>query len=336
MPAHLLRRPSLVPAAHRLGVAAAAAWRAGGALSPPLARSSSSQRTCAPSTAGSTSAGSDTSTAETLRALARSRIAAAAPHPPLAPLEDRHARQHTYLRISLTERCNLRCTYCMPAEGLADLTPRAELLTPHELQRLATLFVRQGVDKIRLTGGEPTVRRDIVDVVARLASLRSEGLLQLGMTSNGMLLPRLLPSLAAAGLTHLNISLDTLDPHLFELITRRSGAGVARVLAAAEQSVKLGLTTKLNVVVVRGVNDSKDVLDFVEWARHRDIVVRFIEYMPFDGNKWRPEKLVPYRVLLERIVERFGPLEKVGDTANDTSKHWRVPGSRGTIGFITR
>ncbi len=131
--------------------------------------------------------------------------------PPSPLLKDRYNRQHTYLRISLTERCNLRCVYCMPEEGVT-LTPKPELLTTAEVQRLAELFVRSGVDKIRLTGGEPTVRRDLEDIVGGLNELRKDGLKAIGMTSNGMALARRLPALVQSGLSHLNVSLDTFDP----------------------------------------------------------------------------------------------------------------------------
>ncbi|CAG8697312.1 22312_t:CDS:2, partial [Cetraspora pellucida] len=135
-------------------------------------------------------------------------------------LTDKFERQHTYLRISLTEKCNLRCTYCMPAEGV-DLTPSHELLSTKEIVRLASLFVSQGVNKIRLTGGEPTVRKDLVDLVGELGKLKQYGLKTLAMTSNGIALKRKLPELVKNGLNLLNVSVDTLDPFKFELITRR-------------------------------------------------------------------------------------------------------------------
>lgn len=256
--------------------------------------------------------------------------------PPSTPfLTDRFSRQHTYLRISLTEKCNFRCLYCMPAEGVP-LTPKSKLLTAPELERLAQLFVSQGINKIRLTGGEPTVRKDLPEIIAALASQRQNGLRQIGMTTNGLTISRHLPNLVANGLTHLNISLDTLDPFKFELMTRTASKGIERVLNGIDTALALGVpNVKINVVVIRGLNDGKDILDFVEWAKDRDVTVRFIEYMPFDGNKWRPEKLVPYSQLLENITSQLGPLEKVGDDANDTSKHWKVPGHQSRLGFIT-
>jgi len=255
----------------------------------------------------------------------------------LKPLTDTHGRAHDYLRISLTERCNLRCTYCMPSEGVA-LTPSASLLTPAEVQRLARLFVRAGVTKIRLTGGEPTVRRDLADVVAALAELQEEGLEAIALTSNGVALERQLPRLRAAGLTHLNVSLDTLSAARFEKLTRRPADAHARVLGALDAALELGFGgtlsergasaggggggmgggvgafsssaastaaaapagVKLNVVVVRGVNDD-EVEAFSALTRHAPLNVRFIEYMPFDGNAWgRGAGLVPFAELRGR------------------------------------
>jgi len=138
-------------------------------------------------------------------------------------LTDSHDRFHNYIRISITERCNLRCTYCMPSEGI-DLTPNNKLLTSDEILRVARLFVSQGVTKIRLTGGEPTVRKDCVELVEELGKLRSVGLKEIAMTSNGIALWRKLERMVAGGLTHLNLSLDTLDPFKYQIITRRMGS----------------------------------------------------------------------------------------------------------------
>ncbi|CAG8654929.1 3709_t:CDS:2, partial [Paraglomus occultum] len=194
-------------------------------------------------------------------------------------LTDKFNRQHTYLRISVTERCNLRCTYCMPAEGI-DLTPSDKLLSSDEIIRIARLFVSQGVTKIRLTGGEPTIRKDIVDLVGELNKLKPLGLQTIAMTSNGIALPKKLPQLVENGLNLLNISLDTLDPLKFELITRRKGLN--QVIRTIDQAISLGLRPiKVNCVVMRGIND-QEVADFVEFTRDRSVDVRFIEYMPFD------------------------------------------------------
>ncbi|CAG8622086.1 970_t:CDS:2, partial [Paraglomus brasilianum] len=247
-------------------------------------------------------------------------------------LTDKFNRQHTYLRISVTERCNLRCTYCMPAEGV-DLTPSDKLLSSDEIIRIARLFVSQGVTKIRLTGGEPTIRKDIVDLVGELNKLKPLGLQTIAMTSNGIALRKKLPQLVENGLNLLNISLDTLDPFKFELITRRKG--LDQVIRTIDQAIALGLRpVKVNCVVMRGIND-KEVADFVEFTRDRSVDVRFIEYMPFDGNKWSETKLVPYNTLIALIRSRYPSISKVSDDAHDTSKAYYVPGFAGRIGFIT-
>jgi cyclic pyranopterin phosphate synthase len=171
----------------------------------------------------------------------------------------------------------------MPEEGVS-LTPSAELLSTDELLTLVKLFVQHGIRKIRFTGGEPTVRRDLVDIVAAIRTSCPE-VQQLAMTTNGIVLARKLPALKEAGLTSLNISLDTLDPNKFMIMTRR--AGHERVLEAIQTALQLGFAPlKLNCVVIRGVNDM-EMADFVAMTRTQPIDVRFIEYMPFEGNKWK-------------------------------------------------
>ncbi|KAI8145290.1 putative molybdopterin cofactor synthesis protein A [Fennellomyces sp. T-0311] len=257
--------------------------------------------------------------------------AVAQDHRPLY-LTDTFGRQHNYLRISLTERCNLRCTYCMPEEGVP-LTPHDKLLTTDEILSLARLFVSQGVTKIRLTGGEPTVRPDLIDIVRGMNEFKQFGLQSIGITTNGIALKRKLPALYDAGLDSLNISLDTLDRHMFEIMTRRRGFD--NVLASIRQATDLGFkSVKINSVVMRGTNDDQ-VMNFVAFTQDNPVNVRFIEYMPFDGNRWKKDKLVPYRELLGRIETRFGQLDKLVDDPNDTTKAYQVPGYKGRIGFIT-
>eukprot|EP00180_Rhodochaete_pulchella_P004666 Plantae.Rhodophyta-Rhodochaete_pulchella.ctg9186.p1 GENE.Plantae.Rhodophyta-Rhodochaete_pulchella.ctg9186~~Plantae.Rhodophyta-Rhodochaete_pulchella.ctg9186.p1 ORF type:complete len:372 (-),score=45.68 Plantae.Rhodophyta-Rhodochaete_pulchella.ctg9186:761-1876(-) len=254
-------------------------------------------------------------------------------HPLSTPqnaLLDSFGRAHTYLRISLTEKCNLRCRYCMPAEGVA-LTPKAEILTTTEIFRLGLLFARAGIEKIRLTGGEPLVRPDFDDVVRGLASIPE--IKSIGVTTNGVSLKRKLPMMREAGVTALNISLDTMVPAKFELITRRKGA--ARVLEAIDLATEQGFPeVKVNCVVMKGVNED-ELVDFVNLTERRNIEVRFIEYMPFDGNRWSDAKFVPYATMLDHISRHFGRISKEVDGKNDTTKHFRVPGYKGTIGFIT-
>uniref|UniRef100_A0A1B6L4K3 Molybdenum cofactor biosynthesis protein 1 n=1 Tax=Graphocephala atropunctata TaxID=36148 RepID=A0A1B6L4K3_9HEMI len=249
---------------------------------------------------------------------------AALPH-----LTDTFGRQHTYLRISLTERCNLRCQYCMPADGV-QLTPKNSLLTTAEILQLAKLFVRQGVTKVRLTGGEPTVHKDVVHIVESLSNLK--GLETVAITTNGLMLTRQLVELQRAGLDLLNISLDTLKPERFEQITRRKGW--QKVIAGIDLAVQLGYTPKVNVVVMRGLNDD-EILDFVQYTADRPIDIRFIEYMPFTGNKWDGHKMVPFREMLEIIKTQYPGFHALSNQPNDTSKAYKVLDYKGQIGFIT-
>lgn len=245
-------------------------------------------------------------------------------------LVDSFGRKHSYLRISLTEKCSLRCVYCMPEEGVP-LTPSEKLLTSDEIVHLATLFATFGVNKIRLTGGEPLVRKDAVDIIGRLSLIPQ--LRVLGITTNGLVLSKKIPELKKAGLTHINISLDTLVPGKFEFLARRKGWNVVRksiddALAGGFNSVKV------NCVVMKGINDD-ELVDFVRLTESRNIEVRFIEYMPFDGNKWSKKKLVPFEEMLSVIRKQWPELERGQDDANHTSKLFKVPGWTGRIGFIT-
>ncbi|KAI9370997.1 hypothetical protein BJX61DRAFT_55345 [Aspergillus egyptiacus] len=251
-------------------------------------------------------------------------------------LTDTFNRQHDYLRISVTERCNLRCLYCMPEEGVP-LSPPARLLTSPEIIYLSSMFVSQGVTKIRLTGGEPTVRKDIVPLMQSIGELRRDGLRELCLTTNGISLHRKLEPMVEAGLTGVNLSLDTLDPFQFQIMTRRKGfEAVMKSIDRIQELNKMGAAIKLkiNCVVMRGLNE-REIIPFVEMGRDNPIEVRFIEYMPFDGNKWSQGKMVSYQEMLALIREKYPTLEKVTDHKNDTSKTYRIPGFQGRVGFIT-
>ncbi|XP_059907944.1 molybdenum cofactor biosynthesis protein 1 isoform X2 [Gadus macrocephalus] len=260
----------------------------------------------------------------------RSRVLKDDTLPFSAFLTDSFGRRHSYLRISLTEKCNLRCQYCMPEEGVK-LTPRAQLLTTAEVLRLARLFVHQGVDKIRLTGGEPLIRPDVLDIIAELRKL--EGLKTIAVTTNGMNLARLLPKLKDSGLDLLNISLDTLIPAKFEFIVRRKG--FHKVMEGIDKALEMGYNpVKVNCVVMRGLNED-EILDFVALTEKKPIEVRFIEYMPFDGNKWNFKKMVSYQEMLDCIKQQWPALEMVPTGHADTAKGYKVPGFAGKVGFIS-
>jgi cyclic pyranopterin phosphate synthase len=224
----------------------------------------------------------------------------------------------------------------MPEEGI-QLSPPERLLTTPEIVYLSELFVNQGVNKIRLTGGEPTVRKDIVDLMRQIGNLRSKGLKELCITTNGISLHRKLDAMVESGLTGVNLSLDTLDPFQFQIMTRRNGhEAVMKSINRILEMNKLGagIKLKINCVVMRGLNE-REILPFVELGRDQDLEVRFIEYMPFDGNKWSENKMLSYGEMLALIRQKYPDVQKVQDHKNDTSKTYKVPGFSGRIGFIT-
>jgi cyclic pyranopterin phosphate synthase len=251
------------------------------------------------------------------------------------PLVDSFGRVHRDLRISVTDRCNFRCTYCMPADGL-DWLPRHDLLTYEELGRLAGVLVRRlGIDSIRLTGGEPTVRAHLPVLVERLAALRTPAgdPVDLALTTNGATLEHLAADLAAAGLRRINISLDSLRRDRFTAITRRDSLDA--VLAGIDAAVAAGLSpVKVNVVVVRGVNDD-EVLDFARFGRARGVTVRFIEFMPLDAQgDWTAGQVVTREEVLAAI-DPVLPLEAVPDAdPSAPAQRWRFRDGIGEVGII--
>ena len=224
----------------------------------------------------------------------------------------------------------------MPEEGI-QLSPKKHLLTPQEILYLSTVFVTQGVNKIRLTGGEPTVHPEIMKIMKDLGTLRRHGLRELAITTNGLRLARRLDAMIESGLTGINLSLDTLDRFQFEIMTRRRGfeqvmKSIDDILERRRAGANLRL--KVNAVVIRGLNDAQ-ILPFVEMTRDKDLEVRFIEYMPFDGNRWSSQKMLSYQEMLAVIREHHPDIQKVQDHPNDTSKTFKIPGFAGRIGFIT-
>ncbi len=244
---------------------------------------------------------------------------------------DQFGRRIHYLRISLTDRCNLRCVYCMPEHMV--FLPREELLTDEEWIRLVRLFAELGFDKIRLTGGEPTVRPNLVELVARMAAL--PGIREISMTTNGMRLKALAEPLARAGLKRVNVSLDTLDPAKFHRITRWGRLEeVWEGILAAEAA---GLTPiKLNAVVVRGYND-RDLVGLAALTLSRPWQVRFIEVMPFaDIAPFAQQAIVPTSEMIRILEGEFGPLEPLNDGRLDgEARVYRIRGAVGTVGFIS-
>ena len=244
-------------------------------------------------------------------------------------LTDRFGRIHSYLRIAVTDRCNLRCRYCMPHEEMI-WQERDALLTDAEIERLARLFVSLGVRKIRLTGGEPLLRKNIealVETLARIPQLET-----LALTTNATQLAEKVAPLKSAGLQVINISLDTLRTDRFLKITQRDQfhdtlQGIDAALNAGFEAVKL------NMVVMGGINDD-EVMDFVRLAEARPLNVRFIEYMPFPGNEWSLAKLVPYAGIKAQIEEHY-PLSALSNHPSDVGKDFCIPGFAGSVSFVT-
>ena len=238
------------------------------------------------------------------------------------------SRRVDYLRLSVTDRCNLRCVYCMPPEGVP---PRRhdEILSYEELLAFAACAVRLGVTRVRVTGGEPLVRKGLVGFIERLAAL--EGVTDVALTTNGVLLPRLAADLRAAGLRRVNVSIDSLDPARYALLTR--GARLADALAGLDAALAAGFApTKVNAVLLAGLEDEAE--RFVELADERDVHVRFIEYMPVDRRLGLPGDFVPAGAVLERLRARYDVEVVDGPFGFGPARYFRVPGARGTIGFI--
>ncbi len=246
-------------------------------------------------------------------------------------MRDQYGRPLTDLRVSLTDRCNLRCVYCMPEEGIV-FQPPAELLQDDELLTLIEIAVELGVEKIRLTGGEPTVRPGIVSIVRRIAAI--PGIKDLAMTTNAILLEALAAPLAQAGLTRVNVSLDTMDPAKFSRITR--GGHVDRVLAGIARGEAAGLRpTKVNAVVVRGFNED-DVVSLAALTLERDWDVRFIEVMPFGTVADVADAgIVTSEETMARIETALGPLEPLDLTGDSPARTYRLTNARGRLGFIS-
>jgi cyclic pyranopterin phosphate synthase len=243
---------------------------------------------------------------------------------------DRNNRVINYLRISLTDRCNLRCAYCMPEEGIPTL-PHEEVLTYEEILRLTRLAVRGGIRKVRLTGGEPLVRKGVVEFLCRLEKL--EGLEVIGLTTNGVLLADYAEDLRACGVSRVNVSLDTLRPERFAGITRRDA--FHRVWEGLREAERVGFhPIKINVVVMRGVNDD-EIVDFARLSLERPYHVRFIEFMPVGAeNGWTEERFLSTDEIRERI-QRLGPLRSLEHRAMDgPAERFVLEGARGEIGFI--
>ncbi|MDZ4837025.1 MAG: GTP 3',8-cyclase MoaA [Candidatus Melainabacteria bacterium] len=244
-------------------------------------------------------------------------------------LIDGFGRKHTYLRISVTDKCNLRCFYCMPAEGIV-WKRKEELLDFEEILRVCKIFVKRGIEKIRLTGGEPLMRRDLPSLVGMLSQI--DGLKTIAMTTNATLLAENVQLLKDQGVSQLNISIDSFKRERFQQLTGRDE--LQRVLNGLEAARRVGFQSiKLNVVAIADVNED-EILDFVEYVKDTNINVRFIEFMPFRDNNWNVDRVLTYAEMLAKIGEKFDltPLEtEPGAVARD----YAIDGHTGTVSFVT-
>jgi cyclic pyranopterin phosphate synthase len=241
-------------------------------------------------------------------------------------LIDSFNRVHNYLRISLTDNCNLRCFYCMPEEDY-EFTPHSRLMQPEEIESLAKLFVENGVNKIRLTGGEPLVRKDAADIIIRLSKLP----VKLTLTTNATRLHDFVDVLEEAKVSSLNISLDTLDADKFNIITRRDS--FKKVMDNINLMIARNFHVKVNVVVMKGMNDY-EINDFVAWTKDTPVHVRFIEFMPFEGNRWTSNQVFTWNEMLDEISKKFSPVALKGDI-HDTAKKYSIEGHKGTFAVIS-
>ena len=239
---------------------------------------------------------------------------------------DNYNRVHDYLRISLTDNCNLRCFYCMPDEEY-NFSPPSRLMQPQEILSLASLFVAEGVKKIRLTGGEPFVRKDAAKIITGLSKLPVE----LSLTTNGTRLHDFIDVLVDAGIKSVNVSLDTLDRDKFLLITRRD------LYVQVQQNIELllsrGIEVKINVVVMKDLNDM-ELKAFINWTKDVPVHIRFIEFMPFSGNRWTSNKVVSSAEILEVLAATFSFVPVPG-SVHDTSKKYAVAGHQGDFAIIS-
>ncbi|RMH19211.1 MAG: GTP 3',8-cyclase MoaA [Gammaproteobacteria bacterium] len=250
--------------------------------------------------------------------------------PPYPPLVDTHGRTFDYMRVAVTEKCNLRCTYCMPEEGV-DFMGKDTLLTTDEFLRIIKAVAQMGIRKVRFTGGEPLVRKDIVRMVEETAA--TPGIKIIKMTTNALLLPRYVHRLKEAGLTGLNISLDTLNEEKFLRITRRKG--LKETLDAIDEAVEVGIpSVKINLVAMRGFNDD-ELLDFCEYTKDHPVTVRFIEFMPFDYEQmWETGgNFLSAEQMCNMIKEAYPNIE---DSSGTRTEHhmFKIPGYAGKVGVI--
>lgn len=244
-------------------------------------------------------------------------------------LQDGFFRTINYLRVSITDRCNLRCLYCMPAEGIP-LISHHDILRYEEIVRLVRVYAQQGITRVRITGGEPLARKGVVNLVAELAQV--PGIEDLSMSTNAVLLREYARPLKHAGLRRVNVSLDTLHPESYARITRTDK--FREVWEGIQEALSVGLAPlKINVVTMKGINDH-EVRDFARLTLCLPLAVRFIEYMPTGGGTWDPSQVFTTAAIMKTLEEEFGPLVPHVQESNGPASRYRLAGSVGEIGFI--
>lgn len=241
-------------------------------------------------------------------------------------IKDSFGRVHDYLRISLTDVCNYRCFYCMPEEEY-DFTPSSKLMQADEIRSLAGLFVDLGVKKIRLTGGEPLVRKDAAQIIRLLSDLS----VLLTLTTNGSRIHEFLPILQQANIRSVNVSLDTLNAKKFKFITRRDQFDL--VMNNVQLLIRNDFHVKINVVVTRGLNEM-EIKDFIAWTKDIPVHIRFIEFMPFSGNNWSSNQVITWEEML-RVIEENYTYERLEDEQHETAKKYCIPNHKGTFAVIS-
>ena len=243
-------------------------------------------------------------------------------------LIDNHGRPINYLRLAVTDRCNLRCFYCMPHEGI-DFLPKPHLLSYEEMLRLITILAELGITKVRITGGEPFVRRDLMNFLWKITEI--EGIQKVNITTNGVLTAPLVPELKKMGINSVNLSLDSLDRKRFFEMTRRDE--LPNVLATLDALLKHEISVKINSVVMAGRND-EDILSMVELARYQNIAVRFIEEMPFNGEGLKLENFMSYQRIMDKIKAEYPHISQLTDEPSSTSYNYKIEGFKGSVGVI--
>ncbi len=242
-------------------------------------------------------------------------------------LKDQFNRVHDYLRISLTDKCNLRCIYCNPVDLPKGYYQHSDKMSPDEIDTIVNVFVQQGVKKIRLTGGEPLVRKDAKDIILRLAKYPVE----LVITTNGVYIDEYIDCFHQAGIRSVNVSLDSLDPQKNLLITHRDE--FHRIRRNIELLLHQQFQVKINMVVMKGMNE-KEIPAFVEWTKQQPVQVRFIEFMPFEGNHWNKEKVYSHNEILAAIASKYS-FKELSNDRHDTAEKFYVPGHLGSFALIS-